>query len=110
MGGFVKGDVLILPYPFDDFTQTKRRPGLVIATPKGFSPHVAQITSQVAADPYSISVDSTDFIAGGLKKSSFVRVNVLMTVNPAKVLYKAGVLSTAKLKEVTDRIVQMIET
>ena len=109
MGGLVKGDVLILPYPFDDFSQTKRRPGLVIATPKGLSPIVAQITSQFAADTYSVPIVTSDFVVGGLKKNSYVRANVLMTVNPDKVDYKAGVLSATKLTEVIDRIIQMLK-
>ncbi len=28
MAGFVKGDVVIVPFPFSDLTETKRRPAL----------------------------------------------------------------------------------
>jgi mRNA interferase MazF len=28
---FVKGDVVVVPFPFSDLTQSKRRPALVIA-------------------------------------------------------------------------------
>ena len=31
MGRFVKGDVVVVPYPFSDFSAVKRRPALVIA-------------------------------------------------------------------------------
>jgi mRNA interferase MazF len=31
MGTFVKGDVIVVPFPFSDLTQVKRRPALVLA-------------------------------------------------------------------------------
>ena len=31
MGRFVKGDVVIVPFPFSDLAQAKRRPALVVA-------------------------------------------------------------------------------
>ncbi|WP_292744967.1 type II toxin-antitoxin system PemK/MazF family toxin [Nostoc sp. NMS4] len=45
MAGFVKGDVVIVPFPFSDLTQTKRRPALVIATLQGNDLILCQITS-----------------------------------------------------------------
>jgi len=30
MARFVKGDVVVLPFPFSDLSQSKRRPALVI--------------------------------------------------------------------------------
>ena len=35
MEEFVKGDVVIVPFPFSDLTQAKRRPALVIASLSG---------------------------------------------------------------------------
>ena len=32
---FVKGDVVVVPFPFSDLMQTKRRPALVVAELKG---------------------------------------------------------------------------
>ncbi len=31
MGRFVKGDVIVLPFPFSDLSASKKRPALVIA-------------------------------------------------------------------------------
>ena len=31
MGRFIKGDVVVVPFPFSDLTMSKRRPVLVIA-------------------------------------------------------------------------------
>ena len=35
MAKFVKGDVVVVPFPFSDLTQAKRRPALVISKLEG---------------------------------------------------------------------------
>jgi len=35
MGRFVKGDVVVLPFPLSDWSGTKRRPALVVAELQG---------------------------------------------------------------------------
>lgn len=35
MAKFVKGDVVVIPFPFSDLSQSKRRPALVLTTLEG---------------------------------------------------------------------------
>lgn len=35
MAGFVKGDVVVVPFPFSDLSRAKRRPALVVAELEG---------------------------------------------------------------------------
>jgi mRNA interferase MazF len=35
MGRFIRGDVVVTPFPFSDLTASKKRPALVIAELKG---------------------------------------------------------------------------
>jgi hypothetical protein len=44
MARFVVGDVVIVPFPFSDLTQTKRRPALVVASLSGEDLILCQIT------------------------------------------------------------------
>ena len=45
MGKFVKGDVVVLPFPFSDLSTQKRRPALVVAVASADDVILAQITS-----------------------------------------------------------------
>jgi mRNA interferase MazF len=53
MGEFVKGDVVVLAFPFSDLSSSKRRPALVIAKASEDDLILAQITSQSFYDSYS---------------------------------------------------------
>jgi len=46
MERFVKGDIVVLPFPFSDLTISKNRPCLVVAALKGDDLILCQITSQ----------------------------------------------------------------
>ncbi len=66
MAEFIKGDVVILPFPFSDITQAKRRPAVVFANLRGDDLILCQITSQTVSDDYAIKIDNSDFSMGGL--------------------------------------------
>ncbi len=44
---FVKGDVVVLPFPYSDLSTTKRRPALVVAATAGDDLILCPITSRV---------------------------------------------------------------
>lgn len=67
MAKFVKGDVVVVPFPFSDLTQSKRRPALVISKLEGNDLILCQITSQTVKDNYAILLDDKDFETGSLK-------------------------------------------
>ena len=66
MAGFVKGDVVVIPFPFSDLSGSKRRPALVLADLPGDDIILCQITSQYSKDIYAIEINSADFINGFL--------------------------------------------
>ena len=71
MERFVKGDVVITPFPFSDLTSIIKRPALVIATLKGNDIILCQITTKDRPDPYKITLIQKDFNKGGLKINSY---------------------------------------
>ena len=108
MGQSVKGDVVVLNFPFSDLSQTKRRPALVIAPLKGDDVILCQITSKARADEYSIPLDDVDYVSGGLNQSSWIRPNRLFTADEGIIVYRAGRVGAAKLSDVVDRLIAII--
>lgn len=109
MAEFIKGDVVIVPFPFSDLSQTKRRPALVIATLQGNDMILCQITSQSVSDRYAIGLDNSDFNSGGLNQPSNIRPNRLFTADKQIILYKAGEIKSEKLTEVINKIFEIIQ-
>jgi len=109
MGKFVKGDVVVVPFPFSDLTQAKRRPALVVAELEGDDLILCQITSQQIKDRYAIPIDDTDFQKGDLKQRSNLRPNRLFTADRQIVLYQVGHLKPQKIQEVIKKIVELLQ-
>jgi mRNA interferase MazF len=109
MGRFIKGDVVVVPFPFSDLSASKRRPALVLADLVGDDLILCQITSQSVRDTYSIALLDSDFTAGSLNKPSNIRPNRLFTADRHIVLYKTGSLKTEKIVEVTDILVSILK-
>ena len=108
MDVFVKGDVVVVPFPFSDLSTSKRRPALVIANASGGDIILAQITSRNTSDNLSIAISVDDFSEGGLREMSNVRPNKLFTAESSIIAYKAGSLKPDKIKAVTAAIVNLL--
>ncbi|MGI8640642.1 MAG: type II toxin-antitoxin system PemK/MazF family toxin [Pyrinomonadaceae bacterium] len=92
MGGFIKDDVVVTPFPFSDLTANKKRPALVVADLKGDDIVICLITSQNAKDEYAKLLSNNDFASGSLKKNSSIRPNRLFTIDSGIILYRIGTL------------------
>jgi mRNA interferase MazF len=105
----VKGDVVVLPFPFSDLSFSKRRPALVLASLEGDDLILCQITSRDTQDRHSVSLLDSDFASGSLKQPSNVRPNKVFTADKSIVLYKAGSIQQSKLGEVIGKIVSVLQ-
>ena len=108
MERFIKGDIVVLPFPFSDLTEAKRRPALVLAELDGTDRILCQITSQNFEDRYAVSMDESDFEEGSLRKRSNVRPNRIFTADSKIILYKAGHIKSSKIDEVVNRIIEIL--
>ncbi len=90
MGRFIRGDIVVVPFPFSDLTQTKKLTALVLVGLDSNDLILCQITSQYISDTYAILLADEDFQYGGLKQVSNIRPNRLFTADEHIVLYKAG--------------------
>jgi mRNA interferase MazF len=108
MGKFVKGDVVVVPFPFSDLSAATKRPALVVASLTGDDVILCQITSKAVADSYAIPIADTDFTSGSLHQDSNIRPNRLFTADANIILYRAGILAPKKVREVVAKIIQIV--
>lgn len=109
MAGFIKGDVVVLPFPFSDLSASKRRPALVLANLQGNDIILCQITSQQTKDAYAIRLMDSDMVSGSLKKASNIRPNRIFTADEHIILYKIGSINSKKLQQVRDKIIELLD-
>jgi len=109
MEKFIKGDVVVVPFPFSDLSGRKRRPALVISNLEGHDLILCQITSKNIRDKYAIDLKDDDFTVGGLRQESNIRPNKIFTADKDIILYKIGSLKDSKVQEVTDRIIEILK-
>lgn len=107
MGRFIKGDVVVLPFPFSDLTDNKKRPALVLADLKGDDIIVCLITSQNTKDSYAIPLTNSDFASGSLKQNSNIRPNRVFTADSSIVLYRIGTLEMTKIEKVAEKVIEI---
>lgn len=108
MERFIKGDVVVVPFPFSDLTRAKRRPALVIAELEGDDLILCQITSHAMRDRYAVPINENDFETGTLRRISNVRPNRIFTADRHIILYRVGHLKHEKISEVIERTVDIL--
>ena len=110
MGSFVKGGVVVIPFPFSDLSGNKRRPALIVAALPGDDVILCQITSRHKTDSLAISLEAADFSFGGLPVDSFIRPGKIFTADRNLILSIAGHISDAKIHEVISTIVYLVSS
>jgi mRNA interferase MazF len=111
MERFVKGNIVVTPFPFSDLTSSIRRPALVVANLKEEDLILCQITSKEhISDPYQILLNPDDFSKKGLKIKSFIKPSILFTLRKSIIIRDVGKISEKKIKEVENRICNIIRS
>lgn len=109
MAEFVRGEVVVVLFPFSDLTQVKKRPALVLASPSRSDVLLCQITSRKdIGDGYAVDIQDSDFAYGKLSQSCRARPNRIFTADKAIVLNRAGTLKADKMRLVTDAVISIL--
>ncbi len=108
MERFVKGDIVVLPFPYSDLSSSKKRPAMVLANLKGEDIILCQITSQYVKDDYAITLNEADFIEGSLKQPSNIRPNRLFTAEKSVIDRKIGKVDHNVIEKVVDNLFKIL--
>ena len=110
MEGFVKGDIVIVEFPYSNLKDSKRRPVLILKVPKGRDIIVLQITGSSHEKPVEISIQGRDFKDGGIKNDSYIRIDKIASVDKSLIKYKIGSLKKEKFNEIVDSICSFLKS
>lgn len=108
MGAPSAGEVVLVPFPFSDLSQTKVRPAVCLADAGRGDWVLCQITSTPYGDPAAVSLDASDFASGGLLIKSYARPGKLFTAHVGLFVRSAGVLNPATFTRLLAAVVAVL--
>ena len=109
MERFIRGDVVVVNFPFTNLRNAKRRPALVIKVVDNEDLILCQITSKFKHDNFSIPLSFLDFDHGSLTKDSFIRPNRIFTLHTDLIIKKIGTLKHGRIISVLRNIISFLE-
>jgi len=109
MAKFVKGDIVVIPFPFSDLSNAKRRPAIILADLQNDDYIMAQITSKNVFDNMSVMITEDDMENGSLQISSNIRPNKLFTADKNIIIYKICSLQKDKLDTVINKVIDIFK-
>jgi len=108
MEEFVKGDIVVITFPFSDLSGSKKRPALVLANLQGDDIILCQITSQKIKDKYAIDIKVSDYKTSRLPVPSNIRPNRIFTADKEIIIKKAASLNEAIVNNVIQKIITIL--
>jgi len=101
----LRGDLILVQFPFTDLSAQKLRPALIVGRVTGDDVIVAFILSRISrSDPraeHVLDPTENEFRATGLKGRSLVRLNKVATLHRALVRRRLGRIGPATQRAVT---------
>ena len=108
MGSPAAGSVVLVPFPFSDLSQSKRRPAVVLADAERGDWILCQVTSKAYADARAVELTDADFEHGSLRLVSYARPAKLFTAHECLFVSEVGMLDAVSLKRIRDEVVSVI--
>lgn len=108
MEKFIKGEIVVVPFPFSDLSQSKRRPAFVIREFNGGDTLLCQITSKAFSNEYAIQITDKEFKSGSLNRVSNIRTDKIFTCSKNIILYKVGKLNDEAVQKVTKSLIKSL--
>ncbi len=103
----IKGDIVLLPFPFTDLTGSKLRPAIILIESE-YDITVCFITTQLKWK------EETDILLSpsldnGIKKDSLIRLSKIATIEKTFVLGKLGKLQETEISDLNKKLKQLFQ-
>ena len=103
------GEIVLVPFPFSDLSQSKVRPAVCLADAGRGDWILCQITSSPYGDPTAVPMDAPDFTSGGLLVASFARPGKLFTAHAGLMVRSVGILTAPAFTRVLSAVVAVLQ-
>ena len=110
MEGLVRGDVVVIEFPYSNLKDSKRRPVLIVKVPKGEDIVVLQITSSSYEKPVEVVIKKEDFRQGNLKQDSHIRIDKIASIDKSLIRYKVGSLKQEEFNTIIDKLCSFLKS
>ena len=111
----IKDAIVLVPFPFDDFSALKVRPALCLTHEIGKYEHIiiALISSKIPDDlnesDLVIKINTDDWIGTGLTVDSIIRLHKLVTIPKSLIKRRLGTINSRVKSELANKIKQLFE-
>lgn len=107
---YQQGDIVLMPFPFSDLSQAKRRPAVILSQNRtnGKDLIAVQITSSSRLDSFSFPLPNST-VTVPLPATSEVRINKLFTVDASVIVRKISKLNRDALEQLLNLVQAQFE-
>lgn len=111
----IKYSVVLVPFPFDDFSSSKVRPALCLTLELGKFRHIiiafisSKIPDKLAESDFVITLNSAQWKGTGLIVDSVIRLHKMVTIPKFLIKRKLGDIDKSVEFEIMKRIRQLFE-
>ena len=111
----IKNSIVLVPFPFDDFSSSKVRPALCLTSEIGRFKHViiAFISSKMPEDllesDFVVKKASFYWQGTGLTVDSVIRLHKIVTIPKSLIRRKLGAINESIETETRKRIIQLFD-
>ena len=107
-----QGDLLLVPFPFSDQSGRKVRPIIVISNNE-FNEHsedilVIGVTSNISKDKYTLPFINQDLDEGKLITPCCIKAENILKIDKELVIKKIGKTKKEKLKDIVNKILEIL--
>ncbi|MCJ2542487.1 type II toxin-antitoxin system PemK/MazF family toxin [Thermostichus vulcanus] len=109
-----KGDIVLVPFPFTDLSQTKLRPAVILwVEPQGQDITLCFISSQnlerITPDELLLEIGDPEFTQTGLKVTSKIKVTKIITLERQLLQRRLGSLGTQQIQRLNQILIQALQ-
>jgi mRNA interferase MazF len=109
-----KGDIVLVPFPFTDLSQTKLRPAVVLwVDPQGQDITLCFISSQnldcISSGELILESSEPEFEQTGLKVTSKIRVTKVVTIERRLIQRRLGYLGVEQMQRLNQTLIKAFQ-